>query len=506
MKRVIRFSLVIILGALSLSCSKSDPDKKEQPEPVYEFPPYSKVIPPGCTNESYAGKMLDIGVMLPIRAGEGESSSPWVDIGISLAKSAASTIGSKSGEAIMSYIFGTKPDPTATALQKISEQLNEMNKKLDDIRQLADDIMEKLQEIEFNQMNSAYTEQFYRHFSDICKTNLRYYNKLRPDMEMEEIEDVIREWGKLTVDGSPAPDSFSRIYDIIRNFQYTYDGKQCNLLSVFDACVFQTTPFEAEGYDTRDQFRATLAAGMACTAFLSALYFSFDADEYMLDEIVDELDWLEAFLRSGKEPGDRSYNAVIRDEDNIICQLMNARFKLPKKDGVYVRETISGTGWHEGTDLAFLDGDSDISKLKNSQFTLDELTTIQQFFYPGSGRAAEDDVLKILDAYGLVLPAEWLTIKATKLIHREFGPFELIRKYHPNHHRWESGIYILLHLDYSYRIYEGEMEDDMEFGGDTEIWYSAGSYTKVKLHEGFSIKLPSEVLLLAVGIDKMQRY
>lgn len=507
MKKIFCLSLVAILGALSLSCSKSDAgDKGKDPISKYEFPPYSKIVTPGCTKESYAKNLLDIKLKVKLE-GAGGTSSPWADIGMSIATSAGKTIGTKSAEALMSYIFGSsQSDQTAAALREISEQLDEMNKKLDDIRQLADDIMKKLQEIEFNQMNSAYSEQFYRHFADICNTNMRYYNKLRSDMSEEELWDVLSEWAKLTIDGSPAPDSFSRIYDIIRNFSYTYNGHPCNVLSVFDACVFQTTPFESEGYDTRDQFRASLAAGMATAALLSSLYFCLDGDEYLLDRIVEQLDWLDAFLRLGKEPTDTDVNAVIRDNDNVICQIMDARLKLPK-DAVYKRESINGSGWHKGTDMAFLDGDVDITKSRNSQFTMDELKAIQQFFYPGSGRDVSVDVLPILDAYGLVLPKDWIT-STPHLLYKEFEGGYLNRGYNPNKREWKPAIHIGMYWPGSdLSLYSGDHGVDVEYGGDSSHEGFGGSYTEFKLLHGFAIPLPDKIdMMLALGVDKMERY
>ena len=505
MKKILFLSLAAILGALSLSCSKFDVGNNiKDPDSKYEFPPYYKIVPPGCTNESYANNLLDLRFDLQLN-GADETSSPWVDLGISIATSAAKTIGTKSGEALMEYILGPKPDPTATALREISEQLNDMNKTLNDIRQLADHIMEKLQEIEFNQMNSAYSEQFYRHFSDICNTNIRYYNRLRPDMSEEEMWDVLSEWAGLTIDGSPAPDSFSRIYDIIRNFSHTYEGHPCNVLSVFDACVFLTTPFESEGYDTRDQFRASLATGMSTAALLSSLYFCLNGDEHKLDNIADQLDWLDAFLRLGKEPTDIDINAVVRDNDNIICQIMNARFKLPKQDVVYVRESINGTGWHKGTDMVFLDGDVDITKSRNSQFTMDELKTIQQFFYPGSDRDVSVDVLPILDAYGLVLPKDWVTTRPY-LLYKEFEGGSLNRKYNPNKRRWDPPITIVLYTNTTLYLYSGDNGVDVEYGGDSSHEGFGGSFTEFKLLHGFSIQLPRSNMILALGVDKMERY
>lgn len=509
-QKLIFCGLAALMMAVTVSsCKKDDqPEHREvdtiQLEDVFRNTPgYQVAMTNGSTPDSYAGNLLMNGNL--------ESSNgltfAWAGLGVQILNGVAYQFGSqlmaKAFPAISDAIFGKGDQQDAgmqalKALDEIRGQLNVIDSKLDQIAALANEIMSKLEDMEFNQMY----QYFYDFNGKVREMDLscsECFNKMRPDMSEEELKAIVLKWGDEIVSGNQAPRAFVNMCGAAGEFQYKYGGQLLNLFATYDLFVYQTTPFESDGYDTRDTFRAAFAAKMANAAILSSLYYYYTEQEANLNGLDDYLQKLQKFFV------DCGGAAVTRNTDKLICQIKGAQFEMPL-DALYAKDYVSVSEWAYSSDLPFYDGNR--LSGKENQLSDTEMKAISKY-YAGTKAFSglnNKSLLSIFEAHGVKLPTEYINGRIsndnTYFITSDYVAYPFNSR--------DSDEYFVRCDNSESKIYMGGgylSEGNFEVGGTPLSIDSDRAFEKFRCLNGYKLyftKIP-ERLVLAISPGKLKR-
>lgn len=257
----------------------------------------------------------------------------WAGMGTSLLTGCASGLGSFLTNKLLSYAFSDlMQSEEVKLLNKVIKQLDEMDSKLDDLTSIAEGIYAKLDETELNEIIEAFN-QVDLHLETFKRVNNFFYERLNNALAAgasdSEIASIVREWGNTTVNGTTAYIAAQSLASEILKFNYKYNGTAYNYCMVFDMIAFDSFPWERLGYDYREMYRATAAAELARSLYLSAAYYkSYEATASIQSDIIPCAEILSEFF--AKSP-------VIRHYDEAICQINGAHVAI-KLDALVQRK------------------------------------------------------------------------------------------------------------------------------------------------------------------------
>lgn len=399
MKKSLSSFFVLSLCFISFSCHKIDDEPPTRQQ--REVPEYHAIITNGCSAESKAKTLIKTEKLKV-----GSSVFSWENIGIQVVNGAMQSIGFNIADGaiseIQSYMFG--PDATSQALREIIGQLTVINQKLDDLLLLAEETFRAIDEVQYNLMRKGYND-FNSHLRSLYLTNRDFLNNISADTPVETLKDIVMEWGSKSINGNYAPIAFSNLVGEMYDFDYLYAGYHRNLFAVYDMIVYHNTPFAYDGYDLRDQFRASLACEMMQGAMLSALYYCFTNQQSSLDALKLDIEDVLKYLETGGNP-------VKRDSTRLICQLDGAQFIL-NADALRKRTAINGVSISV-YDLPFETGAAGSKYGRDDEFTRQELNLILQYF--GGDKNKFYDILR---ERGLIFPsAHTISLSNTYLINQ----------------------------------------------------------------------------------------
>lgn len=402
--------VIILIGIMTLLTSCEQEIINPTPSiPELEFnsqlpmPSYNPIITNGCDPNNDVIDLMEF-PYIDSFPGENIDNSFWSSLSNLILNNAANnilnTFNSPILDKIKSFFFGK--DETAEKLNQVLSNLNEINKKMDVLLEVANKTLQKVDEIQYNQMHDGYVK-FNNHLSVISALNDEFASKLKENMTDEEAVALVKEWGTRVVNGNSAPYVISSIVTEMSDFNYLYNGKNRNLFAVYDMIVFHNTPWENHGYDLRDMFRAASAAEITRTMYMTALYYTVNKSEYSLKKLQECAKWLSDFYSS-------KGNSVTRRTDRLVCQLEGAHFVLDA-DALHEKKSWTGTCWMNSDQTVFaegnLTGSPDVSQVKNSQLKNAEINVIAQY-YMGKGKGKEYTLLKCLQDGGLKVNDKYL--------------------------------------------------------------------------------------------------
>lgn len=403
MKRAF-LSLVALVAILS-SCNPDQPDQKV---PEFEWdsnlaiPEYHAIITDGCDTTNTAISTMDMPYVDPRG---GAVNSFWADLGITILDKASDlvlySLKAEASAKLRDFFFGS--DQTSVRLDQIMEELTVIKEQMNTLLNKAEETLQKIDEVQYNQMHDGYVD-FQVKISTMTALNNEFSDKFREDMTNEEIAEVMKAWGDRVINGSNAPYVLTSLATQLSNFSYLYNGKMRNLFAVYDMIVYHNTPWENQGYDIRDMFRAATAAEIARTIYMTALYFTVTDSPSSLNNVQQCAQWFSDFFST-------SGNPVTRRTDRAVCQLKGAQFIL-QADALYEHKSWTGSCWMNGDQTTFADGvlssSPDVSKTKESQFTDDEIKTVVGY-YKNLGKGMEYTILNCLEEGGLNVPDQYKT-------------------------------------------------------------------------------------------------
>lgn len=269
-----------------------------------------------AANEFYAGRK-------PPYSDDGLS---WVGMGTSLLTGCASGVGSFAMNKLLTYAFSDlMQSDEVKLLNKVMTQLDKMNSKLDTLTSIAEGIYSTMGESELNNIVAAFN-QVDLHLENFKKVNNFFYerlnNALAANASESEMIDIVREWGKTSVNGTDAYIATQNLASEILRFSYKYKGIPYNYCMVFDMIAFDSFPWECLGYDYREMYRAAAAAELTRCLYLSAAYYnSYSASASIESDIKPCAQMLADFFDKSK---------VVRHNDVAICQINGAHFSMDK--------------------------------------------------------------------------------------------------------------------------------------------------------------------------------
>ena len=144
------------------------------------------------------------------------------------------------------------------------------------------------------------------------------------DGSEEAIKDIVTKWASGYVEGNPAYIQFQNFVDFLTGSIV----EQKTLYQIYDLYVFNTFPWEEQGYAFREGIRSGDLAVISQNALLATMYYTV-ADGYddatrdkLIDHVQDFLDQYKSF--SDAYP-------VVRHDGYAICQIKDAHVIMKKE-------------------------------------------------------------------------------------------------------------------------------------------------------------------------------
>ena len=213
--------------------------------------------------------------------------------------------------AIFKAIF---EDDQAAKMDEVIEKVNEMSRMLTELTEL------------FHNTNyeKYLNDRTNNYIAPLRNYTSEYYTRLENcDGTEESIKKIAIEWGDGTIGGNKACVQYQNFIDFLTKSIV----EQKSLYQIYDIYVFNTTPWEADGYAFREGIRSCDLAVIAQNAFMATLYYR--AKEGLDDKSRD------TFLAKIKTYVDtyREYlenYPVERHDDMAICQIKDLHMSFSR--------------------------------------------------------------------------------------------------------------------------------------------------------------------------------
>lgn len=344
MKRIAFISLALFaVAALAVSCDgKDDPE-----EPQSEITPFnwtengstkpveiSEIAGPDIGSSKESQSFISNEYVRDKRLVQTDNGFSWAAAGTSLLSGCFSGLGSFAVNKALNALFPADDDMQACIkkLDEVLEKLDDIDKKIDGITQAAGQIYDKLDEMELNQMYTAWN-QIDQKIASLSRANAMCFSRLRAasyDQKSDnEMMEIIKEWATSVVGGYSVYLAVENIADEIFHFSQKYNGAYLNYFSAFDLNVYNSLPWEAMGYIYREQYRAEVAAELARGFYLLGFY-------YAAYEATDNLRSLKTCVQSFEELFKE--NEVKYHNDVAVCQISGAHFILDVENPFWDRD------------------------------------------------------------------------------------------------------------------------------------------------------------------------
>ncbi len=212
-------------------------------------------------------------------------------------------------------------DPVVVQLENVTNELKAVKS-----------MIAELKEAEVNrEVAGYYNQRMWNYYS--FETNGRYLSEFLMFLRKNDVQsayDIADNWAKQKFDCGEAVKGIKDMMEYIPTFT---TGGTMNLVQLYDYWVFQTTPWEHEGYQKREQLR--LADISICTSgyILARAHY-----EHQLATATREADKSDA--RIGIEYLDKAFKNFSefykknyefpRHDDKLICQIKNANIVFNK--------------------------------------------------------------------------------------------------------------------------------------------------------------------------------
>ncbi len=201
--------------------------------------------------------------------------------------------------------------------------------KLDEIMSAIDDLNDALSDLTELYHNTTYETYLNKRLNDYVaplKNYNNYYFTLLEncDGSDEAIKQIAVEWGDGTIGGNKACMEYLNFIDFLTKSVV----ERKNLYQIYDLYVYNTTPWEEQGYAIREGLRSADLAVIAQSMMLAEFYYRLKdglndgTRESMLTVIKTAKDNYEAFAKA---------NPVERHDDMAICQIKGAHFAMKRQ-------------------------------------------------------------------------------------------------------------------------------------------------------------------------------
>ena len=282
-------------------------------------------------------------------------------------------------------------------ISEVIAAIEDVNKRLDELTELYHNTT---YESYLNKRSNDYVAPL-KNYTD------EYYLRLvNCDGSEDAIKEIVLEWGDGYIGGNKACDQYLNFVDFLTGSIV----EQKNLYAIYDLYVYNTTPWEAQGYAFREGIRSSDLAVVAQNALLASLY-------YRVREGLDDrsretlLGKIETYVTKYQEFSEA--NPVVRHDDLAVCQIKGAKFVM-KKD-LIIRDYYNkpwypnGSEWdNEYNDNAWFvvygDTKYNCAEMYDKCLSPEEINTLAKY-YKSSQITTFAQILK--DEAGCVFPSSF---------------------------------------------------------------------------------------------------
>lgn len=217
-------------------------------------------------------------------------------------------------------------DPVAKELAVLSNDLTKVKGMVSELKTAVND----------NDVASYYNDHMWKYYS--LATNGRFlgkYLEFLNEGDLESAYGIAEEWEKQKLDcGDPAL-AVTKMMNFIPQFK---TGGQMNIVQMYDYWVFQTTPWEHQGYQKREQLRLADITMCASGYILALAHYKHQYDiaqeannKVKMAALEINMDELNAAFKGFIDfYDDKDIASFPRHDDKIICQIKGANIVFNK--------------------------------------------------------------------------------------------------------------------------------------------------------------------------------
>lgn len=396
---------LVLLGCFCFSgCQKDDLDGSQ----AFESGDYPMLGPSANLMAGFTVPMDPITIDQPT----GSNSFTVAGIATYIANNVSSGLLSYAGGKLGEYLYSIV-DPSEVSNKELKEILTSISLKVDTIQaQLStitnqlNEVCEQLRDIDATvvEIRNVLTAQVYlnyrRDLIAINNLNKEYFEEVEGAVyDTVRLRETLDRWATETVNGNPSRLAAKNLADLL------YDGSMTSAdpCKVYDMIAYNTIPWESQGYDLRDEFRAADALIILRGLQLSYMYYLLHDNHSMAQEVANTASNLAKYY---------DYHSVVRHNDVAICQIRGAHLKLNKKikdissfslkssDYINGRQMMAAHAY--GADIN-VPSETQIVNYANQLFSQKEIDAICTF-YQSIGESNKSFLSVLCDDAGLELP------------------------------------------------------------------------------------------------------
>lgn len=326
MKKIFLFLSVMVVAVFFCLSSCRKPNPEDEPV-IPETGEYPMLGPDAGIMSGITVSMEPIPIAAPQISNGFTVSGLAEEIALGVGRGMLSYAGSRLASYIMSLVepsSGPEKEMMET-LQNISKQVDAIQGQLTGISNQLVEILDELTDISedvkvIRDMMAAkiYTD-YRKDLIAISNLNMEYYEQVEDAAyDTARLTQILEAWAKESVNGSSARLAAKNLADLL------VDGSMSSAdpCKIYDMIVFNTLPWESQGYDLRDEFRAADALILLRGLQLSYMYYLYTNNESMATSIANTTNKLAKYYET---------HPVVRSNDMAICQIRGAHVKLSKK-------------------------------------------------------------------------------------------------------------------------------------------------------------------------------
>lgn len=327
-----KFLFFIVATALIMcSCKKDvneDPQINDNPQ-IQGLTDFPKIGPDSTTAMFVPSASYRIDIDL--NAAHVSDNFSWVGLAYEMGKKIGDKLKDKISSSAVDYVwnrlFPTESDRgTYVLMDSLLNRVNEMSRQLDDITNQLAQITDLINNLHLLDAQNSY--QLLRSRMITLNELNDYYFSLLQDAgsDSARFREIILEWGDSFVNGTSAHlEALSFAENMTTFFIQQEGGTRISLCSIFDMIVYNSTPWESEGYDLREQFRTTYAMVAYQSLELSYMYDLFKNSTTHANTVINKVGQVTDFF---------NLNAVDRKTNSrlAVCQIKGAHISFNRSN------------------------------------------------------------------------------------------------------------------------------------------------------------------------------
>lgn len=229
------------------------------------------------------------------------------------ADQALKNVESKAASAVLNALFGSSQSTTIDQLQNINDQLE----KTHDFAKELDSKVAFMNYADRMAKRIKYYENLNNSTRDIFKKVLEYRN------DTVQVAKILNDWNNdEKINGEMPALATQSFMDFLAS---DYTGSHEPMPAIYDAYIFETTPWEHLGYDNRENLRLADISLVATAYALNKIYYRFQGNSCsIMEQTLDK-----AFEKFCNVYEAEEYQ-VVRHNTEAICQIRNAHVVFKK--------------------------------------------------------------------------------------------------------------------------------------------------------------------------------